>query len=153
VCPFNIKFAQELKVPEFAPRAVISGRGASSLARELLATSQSEFSAAFKGSPMKRAKLRGLRRNAAIVLGNVAEPSAVPALSDALSDDETLVREHAAWALGRIGSPEARDSLLARAAVEDDSRVVAARLCSRGGLLVERWTVRIKDGSSVSRRR
>ena len=30
-----------------------------------------EFSVAFKGSPMKRAKLRGLKRNAAVVLGNV----------------------------------------------------------------------------------
>ena len=33
--------------------------------------SQTEFSVAFKGSPMKRAKLRGLKRNAAVVLGNV----------------------------------------------------------------------------------
>jgi epoxyqueuosine reductase QueG len=32
--------------------------------------SQEEFSRAFKGSPMKRAKLRGLQRNAAVVLGN-----------------------------------------------------------------------------------
>ncbi len=30
------------------------------------------FGTAFKGSPMKRAKLRGLKRNAAVVLGNVA---------------------------------------------------------------------------------
>ena len=38
--------------------------------RELLAMSQEELSVAFKGSPMKRAKLRGLQRNAAVVLGN-----------------------------------------------------------------------------------
>ena len=31
---------------------------------------QAEFSRAFKGSLMKRAKLRGLKRNAAVVLGN-----------------------------------------------------------------------------------
>ena len=32
---------------------------------------QEEFSRAFKGSPMKRAKLRGLKRNAAVVLENL----------------------------------------------------------------------------------
>ena len=32
--------------------------------------SDEEFRIAFKGSPMKRAKLRGLKRNAAIVLDN-----------------------------------------------------------------------------------
>ena len=76
VCPFNIKFAQELKVPEFAPRAAIAGKDARTLARELLAMSQEEFSAAFKGSPMKRAKLGGLKRNAAVVLGNAGDRGA-----------------------------------------------------------------------------
>jgi epoxyqueuosine reductase len=33
--------------------------------------SDDEFRAAFKGSPMKRAKLGGLKRNAAVVLWNV----------------------------------------------------------------------------------
>ena len=56
--------------PPFAPREVLAGKDARQLARELLAMSQEEFSAAFKGSPMKRAKLRGLKRNAAVVLGN-----------------------------------------------------------------------------------
>ena len=67
---------------------------------------QAEFCAAFKGSPIKRAKLRGLKRDAAVVLGNDGAPAAVPALTAALSDDEPLAREHAAWALGKIGSPE-----------------------------------------------
>jgi epoxyqueuosine reductase len=34
--------------------------------------SDEEFHVAFKGSPMKRAKLRGLKRNSAVVLGNVS---------------------------------------------------------------------------------
>jgi epoxyqueuosine reductase QueG len=66
-----VRFAQVL--PEdssFAPREVVRGKDARTLATELLAMSQEEFSAAFKGSPMKRAKLRGLQRNAAVVLGN-----------------------------------------------------------------------------------
>jgi epoxyqueuosine reductase len=74
VCPWNVRFARELKVPEFAARSALAGRDARSLALELLAMSQSEFSAEFKGSAMKRAKLRGLQRNAAVVLGNTENP-------------------------------------------------------------------------------
>ena len=39
---------------------------------------QEEFSRAFRGSPMKRAKLRGLKRNAAVVLGNVGTADELP---------------------------------------------------------------------------
>ena len=77
MCPWNEKFATAL--PEgspFAPRGALGGKNAQTLARELLAMTQEEFSAAFKSSPMKRAKLRGLKRNACVVLGNVPEPSA-----------------------------------------------------------------------------
>ncbi len=51
---------------------------------------------------MKRAKLRGLRRNAAVVLGNVGTSSDMEVLTRALDDPEPLVREHAAWALARL---------------------------------------------------
>ena len=79
-------------------------KDARTLAREPLAMYQAEFSAAFKGSPMKRAKRRGLARNAAVVLGNVGTADDVPALEAALAHDEPLVREHAAWALRRLGA-------------------------------------------------
>ena len=76
------------------------------MARELLAMSQDEFNAAFKNSPMKRAKLRRMKRNAAVVLGNVKSVEdvdvAVDELTHALVDPEPLVREHAAWALPRL---------------------------------------------------
>ncbi len=71
VCPWNVSFARELKEPAFAPREAIAGKDARTLARELLAMSQEEFSRAFTGSPMKRAKLAGLKRNAAVVLDNI----------------------------------------------------------------------------------
>ncbi|MES2176413.1 MAG: tRNA epoxyqueuosine(34) reductase QueG [Gemmatimonadota bacterium] len=71
VCPWNVKFARELKVPEFAPRPVLASNDAVTIARELLRMSRQEFSVAFKGSPMKRAKLHGLQRNAAIALSNL----------------------------------------------------------------------------------
>ena len=50
---------------------VLAGKEARVLARELLAMTQEDFSRAFRKSAMKRAKLRGLKRNAAVVLGNV----------------------------------------------------------------------------------
>ena len=71
VCPWNVKFAQSLKEPAFQAREAIAGKDARTLAREILAMSDEAFRTSFKGSPMKRAKLRGLKRNAAVVLGNL----------------------------------------------------------------------------------
>ena len=42
------------------------------LARDILALDDEGFRAAFRNSPMKRAKLTGLKRNAAVVLENAA---------------------------------------------------------------------------------
>src|SRR5687768_15704755 len=81
VCPFNVKFARELREPAFPPREALAGKDARQLERELLGMSQSDFSAAFKRSPMKRAKLRGLKRNAAVVLGNVGAAADVDVLT------------------------------------------------------------------------
>jgi epoxyqueuosine reductase len=102
VCPWNERFASALDEPAFAPRAAVAGRDARALSRELLGMPADDFSRAFERSPMKRAKLRGLKRNAAVVLGNVGSADDIPALTAALHDDEPLVREHAAWALERI---------------------------------------------------
>lgn len=73
---------------------------------------------------MKRAKLRGLKRNASVVLGNVGSADDVPSLLAASGDAEPLVRRHAAWALGKIGSPEALAALRARASDESDGGVL-----------------------------
>jgi epoxyqueuosine reductase len=102
VCPWNVSFAQPLGDPAFAPREAIADKDARTLAREILGMTQPEFSAAFKGSPMKRAKLRGLKRNAAVVLGNVGSEEDIDVLTRARDDEEPLAREHAAWALGRL---------------------------------------------------
>ncbi len=73
VCPYNIKFAQELREPAFAPRSLIAERDARSLAQELLAMDDDAFRDAFRNSPMKRAKRRGLVRNARVVLSNIGD--------------------------------------------------------------------------------
>ena len=81
VCPYNVKFAQELREPAFVPRAHIGERDALSLARELLAMDDEAFRAAFRNSPMKRAKRRGVARNAAVVLANIGDERDAPVLS------------------------------------------------------------------------
>jgi epoxyqueuosine reductase len=88
-----------------------------------MAMDQAEFSRRFKNSPVKRAKRRGLLRNVAVALGNWGSAEAVPVLSGALSDDESLIRGHAAWALGRIGTAAARQALRRRAGLEQDDWV------------------------------
>lgn len=72
VCPWNQRFSRELAADSpFRDREALAGKDALTLSRDLLAMSQPQFSAAFKGSPMKRAKLEGLKRNATVVLGNI----------------------------------------------------------------------------------
>jgi epoxyqueuosine reductase len=102
VCPYNIKFAQELKEPAFVPRAIIGERDARSLAREVLEMDDEAFRAAFSRSPVKRTKRRGLARNAAVVLGNIGDERDVPALVRASHDHDPLVGQHAAWAREQI---------------------------------------------------
>jgi epoxyqueuosine reductase len=100
VCPFNHKFSTPTAEPAFVPRLGVDGVELT----EMMSLTQEEFSSRFRGSPVKRAKRRGLLRNVAVALGNWGSPDAVPALTRALDDPEALVRGHAAWALGRIAS-------------------------------------------------
>jgi epoxyqueuosine reductase len=102
VCPWNVSFARELTEPAFMSREGLDSRDARALAHEFLMMSQADFSARFKGTAMKRAKRRGLARNAAVTLGNIGTADDVPLLEAALQHDEPLVREHAAWALARL---------------------------------------------------
>ena len=51
---------------------------------------------------MKRAKIRGLKRNSAVVLGNTGAMDNLSALQQALDDSEPPVREHMEWAIERI---------------------------------------------------
>ena len=119
-CPFNNpKFVQITREPAFLPREGMDGPRLI----EWMTMTQEEFSTRFKGSPIKRAKRRGLLRNVAVALGNWGSPDAVPALAVALNDEEPLVRGHAAWALGRIGTEAARQVLRGRGEVEADAWV------------------------------
>jgi epoxyqueuosine reductase len=97
VCPWNVSFARDVTLGALAPRKSLE-REARTLAREILAMDQDGFRAAFKGSPMKRAKLRGLKRNSAVVLGNTGSSEDLEALQQ-IQDTDPMVQEHTAWAI------------------------------------------------------
>jgi epoxyqueuosine reductase len=70
---------------------------------ELLAD-DAAFKERFRGTPLLRPGRAGLRRNVCVALGNVGRTEAVPALEAVFTDDPSeMVREHAAWAIQRIG--------------------------------------------------
>ena len=72
VCPWNVKFSVELADDSpFRAREFLAGKDAVMLATDILVLDQEQFSAAFRKSPMKRAKLTGLQRTAAVVTTNV----------------------------------------------------------------------------------
>ena len=119
VCPWNSK-AVPTEEPAFQPR---EGNFAPKLL-SLIDMTQQEFSRQFKGSPIKRAKRRGFLRNVLVAIGNWGEQRAIPALKDALADDEPLVRSHAAWALGKIGGDTAKQILQTRLTVETEQEVI-----------------------------
>ncbi len=69
---------------------------------ELLGLTEEDFRRRFRGTALMRTKRRGLLRNAALVLGNVGDERALPALRRALDDPEPIVREAATWAIAEI---------------------------------------------------
>jgi len=108
VCPWNRKAPERLD-SLFQPRQNL-------LAPELswlLSLKQEEFSGIFAGSNVRRAKWRGLIRNACVAAGNLADKHAIdPAaraqlqerLNELAASEDSLIAEHAAWALSRLAS-------------------------------------------------
>jgi epoxyqueuosine reductase len=73
-----------------------------------------EWKGTLKGTALERSRRVGLLRNASLILGTRRVTEAVPALQSLLSDieEDPVVRSAAAWALGRIGTDDARQALL-----------------------------------------
>jgi epoxyqueuosine reductase len=91
---------------------------------DLLALDDPTFRERYRRTPLWRTRRRGLLRNAAVALGNTGAEADLSTLAAALRDPEPLVRAHAAWAIGRIGSPAGRPILEAAQASEADPEVV-----------------------------
>jgi epoxyqueuosine reductase len=70
---------------------------------DCLVLDERSWRALAEGTPLKRAGRSGLARNAAIVLGNRGDASALPSLRQAAAaHDDPMVRDAAAWAIDRI---------------------------------------------------
>ncbi len=97
VCPWNRK-APATSAAEFGPRA-----GLVNPALDWLAEMQpEEFREVFRGSPIRRAKLSGLRRNAVVAMGNSGDRKFVPTIQKLSEDADPAVAEHARWALAKL---------------------------------------------------
>jgi epoxyqueuosine reductase len=97
VCPWNRK-APATWAPQFQARERLVNP-----ALEWLAEIKAEdFRTTFRGSPMRRAKLSGVRRNAVIAMGNSGNREFVPTLEKLGEDEDPVVAESAAWALRKL---------------------------------------------------
>jgi epoxyqueuosine reductase len=90
--------------PAFQPRPFVTDIKD---VKDLLYLTREEFSAAFKGSAVKRAKRRGLLRNAIAALNGCEDLEAVAALEHAQNDTDPVVRGSAKAALECGKSSEA----------------------------------------------
>jgi epoxyqueuosine reductase len=121
VCPWNRR-APITRLAGFQPREIgdeqstNAGIRVSLFAPELerlASLSLQEFSRVFRGSAVKRAKWRGLVRNACVALGNsgvapnsAAYPRVVRVLERLASSGDAMLAEHARWALARLSGGE-----------------------------------------------
>ncbi|MFZ0321390.1 MAG: tRNA epoxyqueuosine(34) reductase QueG [Candidatus Sulfotelmatobacter sp.] len=99
VCPWNRK-APATNAEEFQPRAELVNPPLDWLAD----MSEAEFHQTFKGSPVRRAKRSGLRRNAVIAMGNSGDKEFIPQLEKLAADEDTTIAESAAWAIQKLHS-------------------------------------------------
>lgn len=97
VCPWNRK-APSGNDPELQPRPELVNPALDWLAQ--MTTVQ--FAETFRGSPVRRAKLSGLRRNAVVAMGNSGQLKFTSTLEKLALDPDPVVAEHATWALNKI---------------------------------------------------
>ncbi|HEV2699529.1 MAG TPA: 4Fe-4S double cluster binding domain-containing protein, partial [Terriglobales bacterium] len=93
VCPWNRK-APATEKPEFQPREGLVNPALAWLAE----ITEEEFREKFRGSPIKRTKRSGLRRNALIAIGNSGDTSLLPVAERACHDPDPAISEAADWA-------------------------------------------------------
>jgi epoxyqueuosine reductase len=106
VCPWNTRARRAVPEDaggmraELAPRAPWRGPALAAL----LALDEPAWAEATRGTALRRAKRRGLLRNALVAAGNSGDPTLVPALRRHAEGDDALLAEHARWALARLGA-------------------------------------------------
>ena len=118
VCPWN-------RFPSTGDAPLAGATEVSELA-DYLRLSPAEFRRRFARSAVLRAGWRGFLRNVSVAMGNSGDSRAVGPLIDALENSDPLVREHVAWAIGRLATDTGREALRSRLAREEDPGVRAA---------------------------
>src|SRR6202049_4997739 len=97
VCPWNRK-SPATDSAEFQPREGLFNPPLEWLAE----MSTEEFREKFRGSPIRRTKRSGLRRNAAIAMGNSGDRKFLPLLERLTVDGDSVVAESAIWAAEKL---------------------------------------------------
>ena len=97
VCPWNRK-ALATDKPEFQPREGLVNPALAWLAE----ISDDEFRDKFRGSPIKRTKRSGLRRNALIAIGNSRDRNLLPVVERACDDTDPAISDAAQWAVKQL---------------------------------------------------
>ena len=112
VCPWNRR-APATHLPDFQPRWHEGLSFFYPPLEWLIAHTEEEFRLVFRGSPVKRAKWRGLVRNACVAIGNSGLRPSDPRyeeicsrLSQIAGSGDEILAEHAGWALDRLKFPE-----------------------------------------------
>jgi epoxyqueuosine reductase len=100
VCPWNRK-APATTMPEFEPRDGLFNPALAWLAE----ISAEEFQRTFRGSPIRRTKRSGLRRNAILAMGNSGHREFVPLLRNLACDEDPVIAVSARWSLQRLEAP------------------------------------------------
>ena len=98
VCPWNRK-APLFADPDLEPRNELVNPALEWLA----AMDEASFEATYNGSPVRRARFAGLRRNVAIAIGNGRMHSLAQRLRCWAEDADDGVRTAAQWALHKLG--------------------------------------------------
>src|SRR5205085_21943 len=68
----------------------------------LASMTEADFRRVFRGTPIKRTKFSGFRRNVAIAMGNSGEGNFLPRLQEWSGDADASVAEHARWAAEKL---------------------------------------------------
>ena len=98
VCPWN-KWAKITNETQFAVRSLPD-------LKTILAWGEEDFKSNLVASPIKRVKLNGLKRNVALVLGNIGSKDDLPALESLANSNDIVLQEQAEWSIKAIKSRE-----------------------------------------------
>jgi epoxyqueuosine reductase len=106
VCPWNRRERRAVPADGHGLRARIAPRPEwrSPALEWLLALDEDAWQRATRGTALRRARYRGLLRNALVVAGNSRDAGLAPLVRRHAEGDDPLLAEHARWALERLGA-------------------------------------------------